>query len=264
MDGIPDSYEKKHPFLNPNDPNDAARDFDEDGFSNLEEFRYGTDSADPASHPPYTLKLRLLAAVRNPLPLKLEKISRDGLAPENWQLQFSVAGKSKFCRVRDGETIEGFKLVSLKPKIRIALDPATKSEREIDRSELTIQRGTEVPLILVPGKVGYESDVKVKFIFLTSPEVNRCRVIDTQIGGEFTLFVGKGAKEAYRVVEASATHAIVQLVGGKTVADNVTIKKFRPEADMSAEIQFRRPGVGGPSSSAADATGAKADRAAGL
>ena len=215
MDGMSDLYEKKYPFLSANDPRDAARDFDEDGFTNLEEFRAGTDPGDPASHPSYTRKLRLLVAVRNPLPLKLEKISREGGSPAEWQLQFKVGGKSKFCSIRDDETLEGFKLVSLKPKVRVEHDKATKIEQEVDISELTIQRGKEEPLILIPGKIGYESGVKVKFIFLTAAEVNRCQIIDTQIGGEFTLVVGKGAKETYKVVEASPAQATIQPVGGK-------------------------------------------------
>ena len=44
-DGIPDEAEKLYGF-NPNDPTDAAKDFDGDGVSNLDEYKAGTDPID--------------------------------------------------------------------------------------------------------------------------------------------------------------------------------------------------------------------------
>src|SRR5262249_6215421 len=41
-DGMPDSWEKRY-SLDPNDPSDAARDRDGDGYMNLEEYLNGTD-----------------------------------------------------------------------------------------------------------------------------------------------------------------------------------------------------------------------------
>ena len=41
-DGMPDEWEKKH-GLNPNDPGDAAKDADGDGYTNFEEYLNGTD-----------------------------------------------------------------------------------------------------------------------------------------------------------------------------------------------------------------------------
>jgi hypothetical protein len=41
-DGMPDEWEIKY-GLNPNDPSDAAKDNDNDGYTNLEEFLNGTD-----------------------------------------------------------------------------------------------------------------------------------------------------------------------------------------------------------------------------
>ena len=47
-DGMPDGYEVAEGF-NPNDPGDAARDADNDGFTNLEEYRLGSDPKDANS-----------------------------------------------------------------------------------------------------------------------------------------------------------------------------------------------------------------------
>jgi hypothetical protein len=44
-DGLPDEYETRLGF-NPNDPTDAAKDFDGDGVSNLDEYKAGTDPVD--------------------------------------------------------------------------------------------------------------------------------------------------------------------------------------------------------------------------
>ena len=44
-DGMPDDYEKSNGF-NPNDASDAAKDFDKDGATNLQEFVAGTDPVD--------------------------------------------------------------------------------------------------------------------------------------------------------------------------------------------------------------------------
>jgi hypothetical protein len=49
-DGMPDGFETAAGF-NPLDPTDAAGDADGDGFTNLEEFRRGTDPQNPADFP---------------------------------------------------------------------------------------------------------------------------------------------------------------------------------------------------------------------
>jgi hypothetical protein len=50
-DGLPDDYENQYPaFLNPNDPSDAAKDYDGDGAGNLAEYIAGTDPSDPKSY----------------------------------------------------------------------------------------------------------------------------------------------------------------------------------------------------------------------
>ena len=46
-DGMPNGYERRYPFLNPDDAADAAMDFDNDGATNLEEYRAGTAPDNP-------------------------------------------------------------------------------------------------------------------------------------------------------------------------------------------------------------------------
>lgn len=51
-DGLPNEWEKKY-GLNPEDPKDANIDSDGDTFTNLEEYKAGTDPKDKVSHPDY-------------------------------------------------------------------------------------------------------------------------------------------------------------------------------------------------------------------
>lgn len=60
-DGIDDYYELRHAaFLNPLNSADAAQDYDDDGYSNLAEYRAGTD---PPSRPDGTIASGLAHSV---------------------------------------------------------------------------------------------------------------------------------------------------------------------------------------------------------
>ena len=47
---MPDNWEIRY-GLDPLNPSDAALDRDKDGYSNLEEYKAGTDPSDPGSNP---------------------------------------------------------------------------------------------------------------------------------------------------------------------------------------------------------------------
>jgi subtilisin family serine protease len=60
-DGLPDSYENSHTFLNPLDPSDAALDQDGDGFNNFKEFIADSDPDDVTDFPLATMIEKILA-----------------------------------------------------------------------------------------------------------------------------------------------------------------------------------------------------------
>lgn len=70
-DGIPDQWETAN-GLNPYDPADAALDFDEDGFTNLEEYLAKTDPRDPKSHTDHMDLLVVRSIDVTKLPVRFE------------------------------------------------------------------------------------------------------------------------------------------------------------------------------------------------
>ena len=110
-DGIDDVYELRHPaFLNPLNPLDAALDFDQDGVSNLEEYRRGTDPAQP---PLLTLR---------------------GTSPANGESQVAVTRETVF---RLTQPLAGNTVIT-----PTALQAEFGGRRLLSRSELSSDRRT--------------------------------------------------------------------------------------------------------------------------
>ena len=73
LDGMPDKWEKEHGF-NPRDASDGESDFDNDGFSNLEEYIGETDAKNKDSSPSITRKLRVLSVVPDPFMFRFKSV----------------------------------------------------------------------------------------------------------------------------------------------------------------------------------------------
>ncbi len=95
-DGIKDKYELAH-GMNPDDPNDAYTDIDNDGFDNMTEYmsKPQTSANDPKSHPPLVHRLAFLGIKRNKLPLVLKNITIHGTDPAKWDIQIEIPVKRK-------------------------------------------------------------------------------------------------------------------------------------------------------------------------
>ena len=85
-DGIPDFIERKYRFLDPKNPLDARQDYDNDGFLNVEEYKYGRLSGeeelktgkmmeDPALWPELVGLLRVVNIIQNDLKVQLRSIA---------------------------------------------------------------------------------------------------------------------------------------------------------------------------------------------
>jgi len=110
MDGMPDEWEKKY-GLNPN-LDDANRDMDDDGFTNLEEYDSGTNPADPNDFPPPVVKLKIVKTARIPLALTFQAIAsrKDGV----YCVKNRMTGRDYYVKTND--MVEGYKVLSFEEK----------------------------------------------------------------------------------------------------------------------------------------------------
>ncbi|MCX6997856.1 MAG: hypothetical protein NTV49_12410, partial [Kiritimatiellaeota bacterium] len=111
QDNIPDKWELEH-GMNPVDPNDAGADWDNDGFTNLEEYRAGTDIRDPQSHPDVASMLRIQGEVKQ-TPFKLDFRGFSDM-PSGRFFQLNLrSGKTHLKKI--GDEVEGFKIQAFEP-----------------------------------------------------------------------------------------------------------------------------------------------------
>lgn len=253
-DGIPDHVEKQYAFLDPQESRDAQFDEDADLFSNLDEYRAGTKLDDPTSHPPFARKLRLVRAMQTPLPILFVKMTRTGDDQAKWTFQFTVVeGNRTVTRfARLGERVGPYTLLSVTPKSTKVWEPATKSQREVDVSEVTIEQTGEAPVTLVREKPAYQKNESVRFIFLTdSSNPNACPQPEVLVGQEFVLNVGKELRETYVLVAVGEREAIVRRAGDEAGVE-FRVPRVNPELDFQQAVpaegtpEGMPPGMMGP------------------
>jgi len=97
-DGIPNVTEVKI-GLDPDDPDDAFYDMDNDGFANIYEYQQKTNIKKSKSHPPLYKRLHLVEFRETLLPFKLMLVNTNGgkKDPADWVIQINemIKGKSK-------------------------------------------------------------------------------------------------------------------------------------------------------------------------
>lgn len=208
-DGLPNEWEKKY-GLNPNDPADAAKDSDGDGFTNLEEFEAKTDPTDPESHPDYLnfvsvsgalkeMKLPFYFNTYNPIPggyrftfwllVKTSKFSGNKVSAKlNEDVMDSDSPKAKST---------GWKVIGFEKKTEKRVVKGSGGlKKEVDLSFVTIQRakdGKKLSLPIGQREVSIESEAEISY------SRGAGRKITVSAGAEFEL---NGRK--YRVVKLRA------------------------------------------------------------
>jgi len=229
-DGIPNYVEKHIPFLNPDDPTDAGLDYDGDTFTNLEEFRHGTNMANPASYPPLAINLRLLDKPFNaPLPIALRAIQAGNSDdPAQWVLNFNVFNpqtrRPVNARFRVGETTpvltDGrrrfgpFTVASARRERRQVGDET----RDVGVAVLT---WNEQSYTLVEGETPREIEPSASMVFLAS----RNRQDEAAIRNQFRYTPRRDdifslvhrptqKREDYKVISVAEDKVVVELVQG--------------------------------------------------
>lgn len=164
-DGLPDAYEKATAGLHYRYPHDASGDLDNDGFTNYEEYRAGTDPNNAQSRPALAYLLRVTGApARQKLPLQLTRVS-DGGAPEDkneWRATFQVQGQRRPIGAKIGKKINGtdFTVKDISQNrtlVTIANSQGDEFEAEVKKDIL-------------------EKNQSVPFVFLTSHHRNARKI----------------------------------------------------------------------------------------
>jgi hypothetical protein len=168
-DGLPDQFELAHE-LNPFVPEDAQRDADEDGFTNLEEYQWETDLADPNSFPSPAAKLRLAAVADRPFMLRFQGVNELATG-KRFLLNMRSLDQSYFAKI--GETVQGFEVISFEERFT-----TNAAGKKIDVSVLTLRKdGKDIPLVKNRARTRHERIAKL--VFLIDRSSYRVRVGDT-------------------------------------------------------------------------------------
>ncbi len=146
-DGIPDKDEIAL-GMNPNDQNDAAADFDDDGFTNYEEYIAGTKIRDPKSRPPYHEKISVVDISRTVLPITIKMIDFKGKDDKNAaEVQIGIRdrrGREKSHYLKLGKafncTAGTFTIVDIVPKTETVTVKGTNAKTERDASYVILQK----------------------------------------------------------------------------------------------------------------------------
>jgi hypothetical protein len=104
-DGMPDDWEKLHGF-NPISADDADQDADLDGFSNIEEYRAGTDPKNKDVRPPEIAKLRVLEVRAVPFHLRFNGAAQMPDGTVLYQLNMKTLEKTYFAKLNSD--VEGY------------------------------------------------------------------------------------------------------------------------------------------------------------
>lgn len=197
--GIPDGDEKRL-GLDPYDSEDEKRDNDNDSFTNVEEWRVGTDIDDPTSHPPKVVKLIVKDVKVIPFELIFKSVTGKGERRQFW-FNDTRSRVSPFGRMNEP-------LKNASDIVVIAYDPEAKKDPIAGMpnqfrtlGSVTVRRGNK-ELTLIQGERTPEKDPIVTLAFPHTGETFK----DLSTGAEFELD-GKG----YRVIDVDITTESVVL-----------------------------------------------------
>lgn len=205
-DGMPNDWEKKF-ALNPNDPGDAAKDSDGDGFTNLEEFMAKTDPTDKKSHPDYLDSVSLAGGLKQTtLPFYFNNATP---IPGGHRFTFQRLGMKGFdakVSAKMNEEIvspdrkswkSGWKVTKYEQKTEQRQIAGSKLKRPVDVSTVEIERivdGKKMAIRINERSVSIESQAELQY---TRGEG---RKITVAVGTEFEL---NGMK--YKVTKLGGT-----------------------------------------------------------
>jgi hypothetical protein len=152
QDKIKDVWEIAH-GLNPNDPSDARRDPDDDGFTSLEEFRSNPkcDPMDASDHPPIGMKLHVKEVTADPFKLLFKSVLR--VPGGGHKFAINVRGGTRTFFKKLGDDIGGFKIEKFEEKF--VTEERGGIQMKVNRSKLTLKRGAKLIPLTMGQRVSY-------------------------------------------------------------------------------------------------------------
>ena len=208
-DGITDDWEIKY-GMDKFKAADALYDPDDDGFSNLEEFRADTDPSDPESHPPYVVKFRFVERKDVPFPFVFNGSSKISDGRTVFQLNSIIDGKTYFRSL--GENVEGVVLQRFVPAF------------EGDKDRLIVMRGS-VEVELFRGEKTADPESQAELINM----LDRRRIIAT-MGALLSL-----CNDEYTVLGVCPDKVVVRHHGTGEVFDIVGLSEEEQDG-FSADL----------------------------
>lgn len=158
LDDMPDEWELKY-GLNPN-ADDAGQDADADGFTNLDEYKAGSNPRDADAHPSYAEKLRVIAIGRTFMPLSFQGVQRLSTNDVRFLLKNKQLQRDTYAKL--GDTVDGYKLVKFEEK-KVKVRKKTFDVYE-DVSVLTVSKDNKtIPLTINKENQG---EIGASLIFL--------------------------------------------------------------------------------------------------
>jgi hypothetical protein len=245
-DGMPDKIEAEL-GLNPNNPNDAFYDPDNDGFANIDEIKYKTDIKNPKSHPPLALRLTIAKIERTKLNVRLKKLHRESEDKSTWEARMDVwenkTWKSKFSKMNDFIKIDGeeYKVTGMEYKTVKEENKRLKTFEDREVSEVTLvpkDSGPEENVIVKIGETAYAPKEKITF-----KDSLGSRLIRTSMNTEFQVGDNNTGVETYKVIAVQAENKN-EIVKVKRAGDGVEVNVLKNK--QINDIMMPEGGKGGP------------------
>jgi hypothetical protein len=275
-DGIPDFIERKYRFLDPKNPLDARQDFDNDGFLNVEEYKFGRLSGqdelktgkmmeDPALWPDLVGLLRVVNVIQNDLKVQLRSIDENGSTdPANWDIGVRLPKPGVEARFFP----EPKRSLNRNVKLNAVIRPGTAAEAayRVTKAGFENKEGEKTPFIeltsmknasevykLYPDESVKDKSIQVRFVYLA----NRIRANGQAVLQKYSFIKKVGEtlpplarakekdpkyKELYRLEKANEDGTEVVIVKVETARAEVTEKDKRVTVPLfDANLDFYVP-----------------------
>lgn len=253
-DGISNDDERKY-GLDPNNPDDALADNDNDGFSNVFEIANNSDPRNGRIHPPHWWRLVLADVAQIELPIKFMKLNDNNSDDKTkWELQFNVKRKKReqtqFYALNEVVSIDrrDYKIVEIVRDIKVVKAAGENGKETVeDKSKIFLveelygeTNRQPDKLVMFAGQPAYSSDKRpiLKDVGFYPPLEHALT-----IGGEVRVGAvnneNRGGKR-YQVAKVDVEKMIVWIVDRNERADengNRTLIEITKDGKIPQEMR---------------------------